>query len=434
MKMSLIKNIILLHTLMYSIVISASIEEVDINPTTSHNSSSLLYQPTNTRMAIPEKYAAHIKQGLIMDTTYNMRIYYGGPVTNPFFNVNWVSCATFSEANCAHTLKSVYEIAFINCTYEDTQNARYVLFEGNDLDLKFKHGELADALNEVFTSTEKLLLIRHCDVSMTLFPHICIDYLHQHSHKPDMLRILQYFRLSIEDKSTLKLNNLCIERTYTYTHFPHYSVIHTEKVSMNIDNQQYDFNVEIYQLEDTWKLYYIITHKPIDPTQQVLIRIDSGCVSGQIYGDDTCDCDDQMKTFMREMIRSDNALLLHIPMHDGRGFGFAPKAETEIYKLGGEGMIHTTDPIDTVAAARLLYDVQDDGFDLRDYASACTVLKEVLHINLAKIFTDNRLKNKALQDAGIIVERQETKTSKETANHHIKAKHSSSSYFSSEMN
>ena len=40
---------------------------------------------------------------------------------------------------------------------------------------------------------------------------------------------------------------------------------------------------------------------------------------------------------LKQLVKDDDSggIVIHIPSHDGRGFGTAPKAETEIYKRGG---------------------------------------------------------------------------------------------------
>jgi GTP cyclohydrolase II len=91
--------------------------------------------------------------------------------------------------------------------------------------------------------------------------------------------------------------------------------------------------------------------------ERIPLRIDSGCVSGQIYDDESCDCIDQLNAGLEFLIqdKSKYGLVIHIPAQDGRGFGTAPKTETEIYKYGGKGRVHKTEQLDTVSAAELLY-------------------------------------------------------------------------------
>jgi GTP cyclohydrolase II len=158
------------------------------------------------------------------------------------------------------------------------------------------------------------------------------------------------------------------------------------------------------------------------------VRVDSGCAGGQIYDDDSCDCADQFFDFISKYVANGEGIVLHVPCHDGRGFGFAPKAETEIYKQGGTGRIHTTKPIDTVSAAKLLYKADDYNYDIRDYKGVALILKE-LGCNDIKLYTDSRKKVNSLSDAGINVERIPTETHKSTCKQHIEAKKSNPLFF-----
>jgi GTP cyclohydrolase II len=118
-----------------------------------------------------------------------------------------------------------------------------------------------------------------------------------------------------------------------------------------------------------------------------------------------------------------------VPCHDGRGFGSAPKFETEIYKQGGKGRIYLVkDPMDTVAAAKLLYKADDYNYDIRDYNGAALILAK-LGCNDIRLRTDSRKKVNSLLLAGINVERVPTETNKLTCMQHIKAKRNNPLFF-----
>jgi GTP cyclohydrolase II len=160
------------------------------------------------------------------------------------------------------------------------------------------------------------------------------------------------------------------------------------------------------------------------------VRLDSGCVSGQIYDDDTCDCLDQLHHGLHKMVTDNQkGLIIHMPTHDGRGYGTAPKAETEIYKRSGKGRVHAAlEKMDTVSAAKFLYG-ESQQYDLRTFDGAAKILKS-LGIQRVKLLTDNKTKLNALVENGIQVVREKTDTQKESCSEHLAAKKSSESYFS----
>jgi len=205
---------------------------------------------------------------------------------------------------------------------------------------------------------------------------------------------------------------------------------------LTIDDKNYAFYVEKrIRKNDIWKIYYLIYRKK--PAQQLqsqnptIIRLDSGCVSGQIYDDLSCDCLDQLHTALKTIIqkKENNSIIIHIPCHDGRGFGTAPKAETEIYKQGMEGRVYNTqEKLDTIQAAELLYG-KNNIYDIRFFDEAALILRD-LNIKNIKLLTDNVLKVNTFKKYDINVIRKKTKTDKQSCIEHIDAKKRSNLYFS----
>ena len=110
-----------------------------------------------------------------------------------------------------------------------------------------------------------------------------------------------------------------------------------------------------------------------------LLRLHSGCTTGDIFGSQRCDCQAQMHTALRVIAQ------------EGRGIFLAGKLQT--YKLQEQGY-------DTVDANQYLgYPV-----DARSYVTAVAILQE-MHITHARIMTNNPEKIAALQTQGIRAER-----------------------------
>lgn len=79
----------------------------------------------------------------------------------------------------------------------------------------------------------------------------------------------------------------------------------------------------------------------------------------------------------------------------------APKAETEIYKRGGQGKLRLTSSLGDKEAAQQLY--QTDQIDIRTYDGAAALLKQQ-GIHSIKLISCSSLKRLALEKAGIHVE------------------------------
>jgi len=99
----------------------------------------------------------------------------------------------------------------------------------------------------------------------------------------------------------------------------------------------------------------------------------------------------------------------------------APKAEIEIYKSDENGFLHTTKPLDTVKAAKLLYQVSDNHYGIRDYNGIVEILKS-LNYKSIYLFSDNVRKFNSLKSLGIDIRRLPTNTNKSSCINHILAK------------
>jgi GTP cyclohydrolase II len=121
----------------------------------------------------------------------------------------------------------------------------------------------------------------------------------------------------------------------------------------------------------------------------VLIRIHSECCTGDVFGCQRCDCQDQLHEALRMIKREDRGILLYL-RQEGRGIGLANKLHA--YRLQDQGM-------DTAEANVQL------GFepDLRSYEVAVAILKE-LAVTSVRLLTNNTNKLRGLEDAGVIVD------------------------------
>ncbi len=62
--------------------------------------------------------------------------------------------------------------------------------------------------------------------------------------------------------------------------------------------------------------------------QPLLVRTDSGCITGQVFHDKTCDCRQQLHQAMAEVSQKGEGIIVHIPGQDGRGMGLDFKLAT----------------------------------------------------------------------------------------------------------
>lgn len=93
-----------------------------------------------------------------------------------------------------------------------------------------------------------------------------------------------------------------------------------------------------YNTGDRWGDYHALiacddidtqTGQPIfKNTNEIFLRTDSGCITGQVFHDRTCDCRQQLHIAMQEVTTRGEGIIVHIPGQDGRGMGLPFKLGT----------------------------------------------------------------------------------------------------------
>lgn len=121
------------------------------------------------------------------------------------------------------------------------------------------------------------------------------------------------------------------------------------------------------------------------PLNTPLVRIHSGCITGDIFGSLKCDCGPQLEKAQELISERGHGAIIYFPHHEGRGIGIVNKIKA--YALQQQG-------IDTVDANIKL------GFeaDSRDFGLAVRVV-ETLEWHEVGLLTNNPLKVEYLGNA-----------------------------------
>lgn len=158
-------------------------------------------------------------------------------------------------------------------------------------------------------------------------------------------------------------------------------------VETNLPTEFGEFRVVGYRHQIDGTEFVALVAGDVDGGEDVLVRVHSECLTGDVFASRRCDCGPQLQAAMRMVQEAGRGVIVYLRGHEGRGIGLMSKLEA--YRLQDLGL-------DTVDANL----EQGLPADAREYSAAGQILRD-LGVASASLMTNNPTKREAMEGYGV---------------------------------
>lgn len=127
----------------------------------------------------------------------------------------------------------------------------------------------------------------------------------------------------------------------------------------------------------------------VDGADDVLVRVHSECLTGDVLGSHRCDCGPQLHAALRQVAVAGRGVVVYLRGHEGRGIGLVDKLRAYALQDAGRDTVDANLELGLPA-------------DARDYGTGARILAD-LGVRSVRLLTNNPAKRTGLAAYGVDV-------------------------------